>query len=60
MLEDEQAREDFKRLTSSNIYSRTQYKERLNALLTSVQTMILPVLDKTVAEAEQTVATYSS
>ncbi len=60
MLEDEQAREDFKRLTSSNIYSRTQYKERLNALLTSAQTMILPVLDKTVAEAEQTVATYSS
>ena len=60
MLVDEAAREDFKRLTTSNIYARTQYKERLNALLASAETTILPVLDKTVAEAAQTVAKYSS
>ncbi len=59
MLVDTQAREDFRRLTTSNIYSRTQYKERLNALLAYAETDIIPVLDKTVAEAAQTAAKYS-
>lgn len=60
MLQDRASREDFLRLTTSNIYSRTQYKIRLNALLSEAETTILPVLDKTVAEAQRTAAKLSS
>ena len=59
MLESVSARQDFRHLTTSNIWSRTQYKETLNALLASAETAIIPVIDKTVAEAAQTVAKYS-
>jgi len=54
MLQDNAARQDFRHLTSSNIYSRTQYKERMNALLSGVETAILPDLDKTVTQALKT------
>ncbi len=60
MLQDASSREDFKRLTTSNIYSRTQYKKRLNGLLSEVETAILPALDKTAAEAQRTVTKLSS
>jgi hypothetical protein len=56
MLKDSAARENFRRLTTSNTYDRTQYKERFNALLSGAETEILAVLDKTVAEARATVA----
>ena len=56
MLKDSAAHENFKRLTTSNVYDRTQYKERFNALLSGVETDILPVLDKTVAEAARIVS----
>jgi hypothetical protein len=59
MLEDKTAREYFGQPTVSNTDDRTRYKERLNALLTSAETALLPVLDKTVAEAAQTVMKYA-
>jgi hypothetical protein len=60
MLQDGAARENFRRLTTSNTWERTQYKERLNALLSGVETELLPALDKTVAEAQGTVGKLSS
>jgi hypothetical protein len=59
MLEDGKACQYFRTLTSSDTYLRTQYKEKLNALLTSAETALLPALDKTAAEARQTVMKYA-
>jgi hypothetical protein len=60
MLQNSAAHENFKRLTTSNTYDRTHFKECLNALLSGAETEILPVLDRTVAEAQGTVAKLSS
>jgi hypothetical protein len=59
MLEDGKAGQHFRTLTSSDTYLRTQYKEKLSALLTSAETALLPILDKTAAEARQTVMKYA-
>jgi hypothetical protein len=59
MLEDGKACQYFRTLTSSDTYLRIQYKDRLNELLASAETVLLPVLHKTATEAEQTVMKYA-
>lgn len=59
MLNDAEARQSFKSLTSSNGYFRTQFKERLTTQLKFIETSILPSLDKAIATSEQLVIKYS-
>jgi hypothetical protein len=59
MLNDAEARQSFKSLTTSNGYFRSQFKERLNTQLRFVEMSILPSLDKAVAASEQLVIKYS-
>jgi hypothetical protein len=59
ILNDPEARQSFKSLTTSNTFYRTQYKERLNALLKLSETSILPALATTIAASEQLAKKYS-
>ena len=60
MLNDAEAHQAFRSLTTSNVYERTQFKERLSQHLKLAETSIIPTLDKAVAEAEQLVRKYSN
>jgi hypothetical protein len=59
MLNDPEARQAFRSLTTSNTYFRTQFKERLNAQLKFAETSIIPALEKTAAVAERLVSKYA-
>jgi len=60
MLTNAEARENFRHLTSSNIYDRTKYKERLTAQLKFAETSILPALDKAIGSSDGLVKKYST
>jgi hypothetical protein len=59
MLNDAEARQAFRSLTTSNTYFRTQFKERLNAQLKFAETSIVPALEKTASAAGQLVSRYA-
>jgi hypothetical protein len=60
MLSDGEARDWFRHLLTSNVYDRTQFKERLVAQLTLAETSIVQELDNEIAEAEQLTKKYST
>ena len=60
MLNDAEARQSFKSLTTSNTYFRTQFKERFNSQLKFAESSILPALSQTAAEADKLVTKYSN
>jgi len=60
MLNDAEAHQDFAHLTQSNVYDRTQFKERLNARLSFAETSILPALDNSIVASEQLIKKYSA
>jgi hypothetical protein len=60
MLNDRGAHDDFAHLNQSNVYDRTQFKERLNARLTYAEKSILPALESTIAESDQLTKKYSA
>jgi hypothetical protein len=59
MLSDPAARQNFRSLTASNIYDRTQFKKRLLAQLNVAETSILPTLEISAAKARKLVARYA-
>jgi hypothetical protein len=59
MLNNAEARDAFRHLSSSNGFERTQFKERLNAQLKFAETSILPALDKEAARSEQLLKRYT-
>jgi hypothetical protein len=59
MLNDAEARQAFKTLTSSNVYSRTRFKERLTDRLKSVETAIFPAMDEATAASAQLLKKYA-
>jgi hypothetical protein len=60
MLNDPDAHQNFAHLSGSNVYDRTQYKQRLNARLSFAETSILPALNNSIAASEQLVKKYSA
>jgi hypothetical protein len=60
MLTNNDARENFRHLTTSNVFERTKYKERLSAQLKFAETSILPALDKGIGLSEQLVKKYAA
>ena len=59
MLTANDARDAFRHLTTSNVYDRTQFKDRLRAQLDFAETSILPALKKTVAASDRLLEKYS-
>jgi hypothetical protein len=59
MLNDSDARQAFKTLTSSNVFNRTRFKERLNDRLKYVEARIFPAMDEAAAASAQLLKTYS-
>ncbi len=59
MLNDADARQAFKTLMASNVYYRTQFKERLNNQLKFAATSILPAMDEVTAASAQLLKRYS-
>lgn len=60
MLNDSEARQAFKTLTTSNTYFRTQYKERLNNQFKLVETSIFPAMDNATAASAELLKKYAS
>jgi hypothetical protein len=60
MLNDAEAHDDFRRLTTSNVYDRTQFKQRLNDRLSYAETSIFPALDSSIAASDQLTKKYST
>ncbi len=60
MLNEDEAHQSFRSLTTSNTYFRTQFKERLSGQLKLVETSIVPALDKAIGASEQLVKKYSA
>jgi hypothetical protein len=60
MLTSNDARENFRHLTTSNVFERTKYKERLGAQLKFAETSILPALDKAIGSSEQLLKKYAT
>jgi hypothetical protein len=59
MLNDAEARQDFRSLTQSNIFDRTQFKERLNAQLKFAATSIVPALESEMAVSGRLITKYA-
>jgi hypothetical protein len=59
MLNSAEAHSIFRHLTTSNVYDRTQFKERLNAQMKFAETAILPALDNARAASEQLLQKYA-
>jgi hypothetical protein len=59
MLNEAEARQAFKSLTSSNTYYRTQYKERLNNQLKFAEASIFPVMDEATTASAQLLKKYA-
>ncbi len=60
MLNDAAAKENFRRLTTSNVYDRKVFTEEFDKKLQSAETALLPALQSAVAEAQVLVSKYSS
>jgi hypothetical protein len=60
MLRDSSVRDAFRHLSTSNVYDRTQFKDRLKTQLDFAEAAILPALDKTVAASERLLKKYSA
>jgi hypothetical protein len=60
MLNDAEAHDDFRHLIQSNVYDRTQFKQRLNDRLSFAETSILPALDNSIAASDQLTKKYST
>jgi hypothetical protein len=60
MLNDAEAHDDFRHLIQSNVYDRTQFKQRLNDRLSFAETSILPALDSSIAASDQLTKKYST
>jgi hypothetical protein len=58
-LSDAEAHQDFRTLTTSNVYDRTQFKQHLVAQLKLAETSIVTELDNEIAAAEQLTKKYS-
>jgi len=59
MLNDTNARQVFRHLSSSTTYDRLQFKERLSNQLTFVETSVVPAIDEAVAASAQLLKRYS-
>jgi hypothetical protein len=59
LLNDRSAHQNFRSLTTSNIYDRTVFKERLAGLLTLAENSILPALNAAAAKSDRLVAKYA-
>jgi hypothetical protein len=59
MLNNAEARQMFRRLSQSNAYDRTQFKERLNNRLKFVDASIFPAMDEAKAAVAQLLKKYS-
>jgi len=59
MLNDAEARQAFRSLSSSNSYFRTQYKERLNNQLKFAEGSIFPVIDEARTASAELLKRYS-
>jgi hypothetical protein len=59
MLNSADARQMFRRLSQSNTYDRTQFKERLNNRLKFVEDSIFPAMDEAAAASAQLVKKYA-
>jgi hypothetical protein len=59
MLNDADARQAFKTLTSSNVYNRTRFKERLNDRLKFVEATIFPAMDVATAASARLLKKYA-
>jgi hypothetical protein len=59
MLNNADARQMFRRLSQSNTYDRTQFKERLNNRLKFVEASIFPAMDEATAASAQLLKKYS-
>ena len=60
MLNDGEARGNFRSLSQSNVYDRTRFKERFVAQLKLADTSIVPALDSEISAAEQLTKKYSN
>lgn len=60
MLNDAGPRKALRHLSSSNVFERTQFKERLVAKLKFAETSILPALEQEIAKSALLVTKYSS
>jgi hypothetical protein len=59
MLNDTNARQLFRQLTSSTTYDRMQFKERLNDQLALVETSVFPAIDEALAASAQLLKKYA-
>jgi hypothetical protein len=59
MLNNTDARQMFRRLSQSNTYDRTQFKERLNNRLKFVDASIFPAMDEATAASAQLLKRYA-
>lgn len=60
MLSDAEAHQNFRSLTQSNIYNRTQFKEQLNAQLRFAETSIMAALNNAIVGSERLIKKYPS
>jgi hypothetical protein len=60
MLNDNEAHQNFRSLTQSNVFDRTKYKERLTTELKLAETSIVPALDNEIAASERVIKKYST
>jgi hypothetical protein len=60
ILNDTEARQNFRSLTQSNVFDRTKFKERLTAELKLAETSIVPALDNEIVVSERLIKKYSS
>jgi hypothetical protein len=60
MLNDAEAHENFRHLTTSNTSDRGQFKKRLEDRLSFAETSILPALDSSIAASEELIKKYSA
>lgn len=59
MLNDTEAHQNFRMLTQSNAFDRTQFKQRLIAQLKFAETSILPVLQSKIDVSDQLIKKYA-
>src|SRR5262249_41197342 len=60
MLNSAEANNNFAHLTTSNVFERTKYKEKLSAQLKFAETSILPALDKAIGGSEELLKKYAA
>jgi hypothetical protein len=60
MLSDAEAHQNFRSLTQSNVYNRTQFKQSLTAQLKFAETSIIASLNNAIAGSERLIKKYPS